>query len=270
MAKWCIDFGHGGNDSGAVNGKRYEKNDVKTIGDKLVKLLEYNGESVIVTRKKDEYLTLTERCNIANNNKVDYLVSLHRNSSPNALANGLETFSCVGATKGKQLARKVQDSLIEKIPFRDRGIKEAKFTVIYKTKMPSILIELGFISNTKDNQLFDENIEIITQQVARGCLAYVGKTLKVPTTAKPTETSKTVKYRVVCGSFTNKGNAEKRLADIKEKTGYSCFLLFEEVNGKRYYRVICGSFADKGNAEKRLEEVKLKTGYGCFINPIPS
>ena len=51
MAKWCLDYGHGGSDVGAIFGSRYEKNDVRKIGEKIRTHLLFNGEEVLLTRK---------------------------------------------------------------------------------------------------------------------------------------------------------------------------------------------------------------------------
>lgn len=263
MAKWCIDYGHGGYDSGAINGIRYEKNDVKLLGDKLVALLIANGETVIKTRVNDEFISLDERCNIANRNEVNYFISLHRNSATSSSANGLETYSNKGAVNGKRLGTAIQNSILEKVPFTNRGYKEEDFRVLYKTTMTAVLIELGFIVNSKDNELFDKNIDVIVEQIAKACLKEVGKTLKKPTT--PSSTGDKVTYRVVCGSFKDKANAENRCKEVQAKTGLGCFLVAEVIDGVSMYRVICGSFENKANADNRAKEVTAKTGLSCFL-----
>ena len=264
MAKWCIDYGHGGYDSGAINGTRYEKNDVKLLGDKLVALLIANGETVIKTRNGDEFVSLDERCNIANRNGVNYFVSLHRNSATSSSANGLETYSNIGAVNGKRLGTAIQNSILEKVPFTNRGYKEENFRVLVGTTMTAVLIELGFIVNSRDNDLFDKNINVIVEQIAKACLKEVGKTLKKPTTSTTPGVSG-VTYRVVCGSFKDKANAEARCEEVQAKTGLKCFLVAEAINGVSMYRVICGSFENKANAENRAKEVTAKSGLSCFL-----
>ena len=51
------------------------------------------------------------------------------------------------------LASNVQKHLKEKVNLFNRGVKQAGFWVLYKTTMPSILIETAFISNTIDERL---------------------------------------------------------------------------------------------------------------------
>lgn len=266
MANWCIDDGHGGSDSGAVDGSRYEKTDNKRIGDKVRALLKYNGENVFSTRVNDEYVSLDKRCEIANVGKANYFISLHRNSFSNS-ANGLESYNYPRDTKGRGLATNIQNSILEKVPFTNRGIKEATFRVLVGTNMTAVLIELGFISNSGDNVLFDKHIDIIAEQIVRACLKEVGKTFKKPQPITPEtpNTGKKVMYRVICGSFKDKANAEKRVKDIQAKTGYNSFLVAEVVNGVVMYRVSCGSFEVKNNAQNRAYEIYEKTKFDCFL-----
>lgn len=226
MALWCFDFGHGGKDVGAVNGNRYEKNDVVILGNKIIAILEKHGEKVMLSRKGDEYVSTIERCNRANNARADYFISIHRNSAKDKGALGLETFSCRGAVKAKILALEVQNNILKKVKFENRGIKEKNFDVLYYTKMSAILLEVGFISNDVDNSLFDKNIDIIANQIAEACLKEVGKSINninIPVN------NGEVFYRVVCGSFKDRKNAEDRKKLIEEKTGLEVFLVAEKV-----------------------------------------
>lgn len=270
MAKWCIDYGHGGTDPGACNGSRQEKNDVVKVGEKVVEYLKHNGQTVVLSRQGDVYVKPYDRVVYSNNQKADYFISLHRNSSNNPEGNGLETFAEKGAVKGKKLAQAIQKELLAVVPYRDRGYKEENFTVLANTNMPSVLTELGFISNANDNKLFDENIENMAHAIAKACIEYVGGSYKRKgtNTSNATNNASTggkTMYRVMCGSFSEKANAEARKKAVDSKTGFSSFLVAETVNGKLMYRVVCGSFESKANAEARSNEVKKKSGFDCFL-----
>lgn len=84
-----IDAGHGGHDPGSLGSKAKEKNINLGVALKLGRLIENNmqGVKVVYTRKKDVYLTLQERANIANKVQGDLFISIHTNSldkkSPN-------------------------------------------------------------------------------------------------------------------------------------------------------------------------------------------
>ena len=151
MTKICIDAGHGGKDVGAVNGKYYEKNAALGIALKLGDKLKEKGIKVIYTRKDDIYPSLPQRCKIANDNKADYFVSIHCNSAENKNASGIETWKFPNAGGiTKKLADNVQNALTSAFPEEnDRGVKESGLYVLTHTKMPAILVEVGFISNDR-------------------------------------------------------------------------------------------------------------------------
>ncbi|MEV5028489.1 N-acetylmuramoyl-L-alanine amidase [Paenibacillus sp. LPE1-1-1.1] len=99
---------------------------------------------------------LSERVKIANDWDADAFVSIHANAAGSAwsTAAGIETFTCTepSATSVK-MAAAVQRALIGATVRKDRGVKQADFTVVYKTKMPAILAECGFMSNTEEAAL---------------------------------------------------------------------------------------------------------------------
>lgn len=228
MGKCCLDFGHGGKDSGAVNGSRYEKNDVVKLGNKVDKLLKYNGESVILTRNGDKTVGLSARADISNDNKCDYFISIHRNSFSKNTAKGFEVFSYPNSIKGKDLALDVYKEVNKEKLFTPRGVKAENFAVLRETKCAAILVEVGFISNSKDNEIFDKYLDRISEAIVRGICVNRGKKFKKPSD-DPKPNNAKVTYRVVCGSFENKENANKRLADVEKKTGYECFLIAERI-----------------------------------------
>ena len=131
--------------------------------------------------------------------------------------------------------------------------------------MSAVLVEIGFISNSNDNNLFDSNIDIIAEQIVKACLKEVNKTFNKPQPIVNKPVVEGVTYRVVCGSFKERANAEKRVKEIVANTGLSCFLLAEVIDGVSMYRVICGSFKDKFNAEKRVNEIRIKSGLTSFL-----
>lgn len=149
MIKFCIDAGHGGKDSGAVNGGCYEKAVTLAVARKLRERLLAKKFDVIMTRSTDDFLELQTRCNVANNANADYFISIHCNSATNKSASGIETFTYTNVSqKTKTLANEVQKHLMLAIPEeKNRGVKQANYHVLRRTKMPAILIELGFISH---------------------------------------------------------------------------------------------------------------------------
>ncbi|WP_052947986.1 N-acetylmuramoyl-L-alanine amidase [Aneurinibacillus tyrosinisolvens] len=155
-----VDAGHGGTDSGAVGNGAKEKNITLGISQKLADAL--NGDSkfkVIMTRESDTYPTLTDRVNIANNNKADLFISVHINSvDNNPKPGGTETYYY--AERSKTYAATVHRHLSQATGFMDRKVKTAGFQVIKYTKMPAILVEIGFISNPEETaKMTDESFQ---------------------------------------------------------------------------------------------------------------
>jgi N-acetylmuramoyl-L-alanine amidase len=199
-----VDAGHGGLDPGSL-GKYSREKDLnlavallvgKMIGDS------FPSVEVIYTRKKDIFVALEERTNIANKHNADLFISIHANSvRKNSSAKGSETF--VMGTKRSadnmevakrenavityeedytskyegydpnssesfimfslmqnahldqslQMAALVQEEL-GTYPIKvNRGVKQDLFLVLWRTAMPSILIEMGFVSNPEDEKI---------------------------------------------------------------------------------------------------------------------
>ena len=90
-----IDPGHGGRDYGAPGYLKgvHEKSVALNIAKKLTKKIrEKLGCEVIMTRKRDKYLTLEERTAIANTKNADLFISIHANAARNRRAYGIETY----------------------------------------------------------------------------------------------------------------------------------------------------------------------------------
>ena len=147
--KWYLDFGHGGKDSGAVGTNKTKESDtVLKIGRLIEANLEKAGEKVITTRDTDLYFSLDYRSNKANNENCDYFVSLHMNAATNKDAKGVEVWVYDEKSKVYNLAKNICSNLSKDINTPNRGVKISKsFSVLRKTKMPSLLIEIDFISN---------------------------------------------------------------------------------------------------------------------------
>ena len=75
--------------------------------------------------------------------------------------------------KSTALAREIEQALVN-IGFRNRGVKEAEFYVLKHTRVPTLLLEVGFIDNSNDNQLFDSKFEEIVEGIAQAILEVAG------------------------------------------------------------------------------------------------
>lgn len=163
------------------NGKRYEKDDTLEMALKVKKELEKQGVRVVMTRNEDEFVTLQNRCKKANWVMADLFISIHRNSSESG--DGVEVWISSGEN---EKSSKLASSILEKIDQvgiqTNRGVKtgtsensEGDYFVNQNTKMPSCLIELGFISNKKDNELWDKNADQYAKAIAEGIVQNLEK-----------------------------------------------------------------------------------------------
>lgn len=181
MSTIVIDAGHGGSDSGAVNGTRLEKNDnlrlARAVRDNLIA----QGQKVIMTRDSDVNVSLLQRSAISNSNNADLFVSLHRNSVANPAANGVENWVQTGSPAiNTTYAQNVLSRVVAVGVQSNRGVRVGNFSVLRNTNAPSMLFELGFISNTVDNQLFDSNFNAYALAITRGILDSLGQSFTPP------------------------------------------------------------------------------------------
>ncbi|WP_340390548.1 N-acetylmuramoyl-L-alanine amidase family protein [Paenibacillus sp. FSL F4-0100] len=154
-----IDPGHGGSDPGTTSiSNKHEKDFNLALSLKVQELLLKEPEiEVWMTRDSDVYPTRTERVQLANKINADVFVSIHGNSvleSPQA--NGTETYY-YQRSSSKELADAIHKRLIKAIGLKDRGVKDNSFQVIRETKMPAVLLEVGFLSNISDEKAMLSN-----------------------------------------------------------------------------------------------------------------
>ncbi|MEC8610549.1 MAG: N-acetylmuramoyl-L-alanine amidase [Bacteroidota bacterium] len=195
-----LDAGHGGKDPGAMGTGRYSKAEKHLALEVVLRVGKYLEEAfpemtIIYTRKKDEFLTLKERTDLANKSNADLFLSIHCDSFTKSSAKGSSShvmglryteanlrvaqkensviylednyeenydgfdpyspesiiaFSLSQTTYLDQsilLAQKIQDQFRDRVNRVDRGVKQTPLWVTRATSMPSILVELGFISN---------------------------------------------------------------------------------------------------------------------------
>jgi N-acetylmuramoyl-L-alanine amidase len=172
-----IDPGHGGPDPGAIGiGGLQEKGIVLDIGQKVAAMLEQQGIQAIITRPDDRDLDLEPRVQLAERTNATVFVSIHANaislSRPDI--SGLETYYY---QSGLDLARVIHQSVLEGTGIQDRGVRSARFYVLRKTSMPSVLVEVGFVTGRDDaSKLSDGNYRNrMATAIARGILRYLGR-----------------------------------------------------------------------------------------------
>ncbi|WP_236639343.1 N-acetylmuramoyl-L-alanine amidase [Pelosinus sp. UFO1] len=178
-----IDPGHGGSDPGAIGpNKVQEKTVTLAVAQKVKAMLENAGAKVLMTRQTDVDVygpnasavdELKARTIVANNNKADVFVSIHINAFSNPTVGGTATYYYQKSNYDALLANCIQDGLVATGGLQDRGTYSAGFYVIKRTTMPSILAELGFISNPAEEKLL--STYQFQQQMAQGIVQGLDK-----------------------------------------------------------------------------------------------
>ena len=170
-----VDAGHGDHDPGASNGKLLEKDINLDVSLYLEKKLKSAGANVVMTRRDDTFLELRERSTIANNLNADAFISVHTNAASEA-AHGIETYwyDKYSSAESKALAESIQKRLIEVTEANNRGVKNQSFSVIRESKMASVLVEVGFLTNNEEYKLLltQEYREELAEGIYQGVLDY--------------------------------------------------------------------------------------------------
>ena len=207
-----IDPGHGGRDPGATSKSHvHEKMVVLELSLMLRNLLESRGYDVRLTRDNDTYLPLRERTRKATIQGADLFVSIHANAAANTGASGVETYYLALASdekaqrtaarensgsgfsikeldklvtrilketkseESRRLAQCVQSELVDSTNAEDRGVKHAPFVVLIGTRVPAILVEVGFLSHRAEAKKLTKKAykRSIAEAIANGIDRYV-------------------------------------------------------------------------------------------------
>ena len=152
----CVDQGHGGEDPGAIGPTGLAEAAVAyKIGELVRDGLWDNGHEAWSTRDGDLTLSLQDRCDNANFNKADLLLSIHCNAFLNPAAHGYEVWTSYGETASDPIAESIFQSigtafpqLASRMDMTDGDSdKEAGFKVLTGTECAAVLVECAFISN---------------------------------------------------------------------------------------------------------------------------
>jgi N-acetylmuramoyl-L-alanine amidase len=174
-----IDAGHGGSNTGApglVPGA-FEKRVTLAVARDLAEALRARGLEVVLTRSRDEYLTLRERVRRADAAEPDCFVSLHANASGDRSKRGIETWVLArdaaevearraasrehddvqamltelklldAARQSAELGHAVQAELVAAMGGVDRGVRQYGYDVLAGVTAPAVLVEMGFLDH---------------------------------------------------------------------------------------------------------------------------
>jgi N-acetylmuramoyl-L-alanine amidase len=143
-----IDPGHGGHDKGGQWGRVYEKHLALDTSIRLESHLKKMGYNTVLTRRSDYFISLPGRMTVANKYKNAIYVSIHYNYTWKQHVSGIETF--YNSKQSYKLAQNVHRGVMSRVKVVDRKVKYARYYVIRRCKIPSILVEGGFVSNSNE------------------------------------------------------------------------------------------------------------------------
>jgi N-acetylmuramoyl-L-alanine amidase len=222
MPKVFLDYGHGGNDPGAISGPYKEKDFTLSIGKRVKYHLERHNLKVVESREGDTNPSLTERSNKANANWVDLAVSLHCNSFTDSSAQGVEIYTYGQGNREIGLAKAILNQIIKaKLYTKNRGVKQANFHMVREIKTASVLLEMAFISNANDRNILLNKQEEMAIAITKGILSFYEMSYK---NDNKSNTTSDKLYRVQVGAFRERSNAEKLANELKAR-GYDVIIV---------------------------------------------
>lgn len=169
-----LDPGHGGKDPGAIGiGGLQEKQVILPISQMVAQILEQQGISVMMTRSSDYFVSLQGRTDLANRAGASLFVSIHANSmgAGRPDVSGLEVYYF----GNRGLSDTIYRSIVRSVDVKERGVRRARFYVLRNSKMPSTLIEVGFVTGVEDApKLRNANYQRqMAEAIARGVIEYI-------------------------------------------------------------------------------------------------
>jgi N-acetylmuramoyl-L-alanine amidase len=146
-----IDAGHGGHDRGGIAGQRVSEAMMNLdVALRLRSVLQSYGYRVVMTRDSDVFIPLGMRVAIGNSYRDAIFVCIHFNATPRRSASGIETYFYSSQSLG--LASAIHYYVAGGAPSENRGVRRRGFYVLRNTRIPSVLVECGFLTNPTEAQ----------------------------------------------------------------------------------------------------------------------
>jgi N-acetylmuramoyl-L-alanine amidase len=160
VAKIILDPGHGGRDPGGPSLGEKEKDIVLWGMPLLWKPLAEAGHLCIPTRVTDEFLEISIRSDFSNKHNADLFISIHANANENTKAEGFQIYHAnLPGTRAEPFAKAVMLSYTQRekkkgwdgvLPDGQPRTSVPRIGVLWRTRAPAILLEMGFMSNKDD------------------------------------------------------------------------------------------------------------------------
>ena len=207
-----VDAGHGGHDPGTSHFGLKEKYLTLDMAQRLQSYLQSEGVNVVMTRETDQFVPLSGRPAVANRLRADLFVSVHINANRNRHISGLEVYypreSVVASGaqwppevrslevaipsttvrqvlwdlvlwktrfSSRRLATAVCHAMRGELRVPCRGVKAARFVVLREAWMPSILVEVGYVTNRAEatHLKSSDYREAAAAAMGKGILSYL-------------------------------------------------------------------------------------------------
>lgn len=176
-----IDAGHGGFDGGAVSPNGVKEDSLNLAVAMKLKTMCFNqGYSVIMTREDENAIGSTKnddmkkRKQIIENSNASVVISIHMNKFNDTSCRGPVVFYHKDSTEGEQLAKIMQEQLVATLkPEKPRVEKPETYYILRSGDCPCVLVECGFLSNAKDEELLQ------TQDYQDKCASAIFKGLQL-------------------------------------------------------------------------------------------
>ncbi len=185
-----IDAGHGGSDPGKVGVNDVLEKDLNLqIAKKVEQNLKKIGISVAMTREDDvgfydetvsnkKLVDMEKRVQMIEGVQPKAVVSIHQNSYTDSSVTGAQVFYHGTSKEGEELAQVLQQELWTLNPEKTRQIKaNDTYYMLRKTKVPTVIVECGFLSNYEEAQkLMEETYqEAMAQAITNGIIKWLDK-----------------------------------------------------------------------------------------------
>ena len=164
-----IDAGHGGFDRGGIAHQRVPESTMNLdVAQRLKAVLQAYGYHVVMTRDSDVFVPLGTRVAIANSYRDAIFVCVHFNATPRSSASGIETYFY--SSQSLPLASAIHYYVAGGAPSANRGVRRRGFYVLRNTRIPSVLVECGFLTNPTEAQ-YAQSVayrQKLADEIARG------------------------------------------------------------------------------------------------------
>ena len=178
-----LDAGHGGHDPGAIGlGGVVEKAVTLDLAQRVAERLRAElPVDVVLTRDDDAFVPIDARVERAS--EASLFVSLHANAAENPRLSGVEVFyggggieaAAAGPLSPERLARNVTEAIEQRLAPIRTTVRPGRFGVLARNAVPSILIEVGYLTNPGDvARIGDESYRgLVAQAIADGTAAFL-------------------------------------------------------------------------------------------------